>query len=293
VFLLQGRWRPGRFAFTLTQRFQSVQSTNLGVANELGGFNNQVNLDVGGRFRINTYETRLEAAGDMTGKTSLRLALSHQLVEPENLISSETVSGAIGVGYDYGAKLQLGVDLTAGQNFVEGASPDQTFQQITMRGSYQVTGKLSASGSGGIEFRQSEGGEADQVAPVYQLTLSYKPFDGTSLTAAAVGRTQSSASNFGQDFTSQQFTVTAQQRFFQRVFTSLSAGYQTQSYFSTLSGISTEREDNYYFVALGIDVRITKFWFAGIFYVHRQNDSSLDFYTFDDNQIGIRSNVEF
>ncbi|HSH39675.1 MAG TPA: hypothetical protein VK993_12940 [Chthoniobacterales bacterium] len=290
---LEGRWRPGRFAFTLSQDFTSVQSTNLGVINESGGFNNQANLDVGGRRRVTTYSTRFGAAADLTGKTSFTFGAQYSLVDPEDLIGSETLAGSIGFNYQLGPKLSLGVDLSVGQNFVEGPSPDQTFEQLTVRASYEISEKLRANGSAGFEFRQSEVESDDQVSPIFQLGMSYKPFDGTSFGASATRRTLNSASVFGQDFTSTQVTFNAQQRFFQRAFLSLSTGYQHQTYFSRISGVAADREDDYYFVVPGIDVRVTKFWFAGIYYVSRQNDSSLEFFSFDDNQFGFRSNLQF
>jgi hypothetical protein len=293
IFHLDARWRPGRFAFNLTQDFQSVQSTNLGVLNTSGGFNNQTNLDVGGRRRVTTYATRIETAVDLTGKTALRLGALYSLSEPEGFLGSTAISGYAGADYQFGAKLRLGADLTFGDNSIEGPTPDQTFQQLNLRGSYEISGKVNATGSAGVELRQSDDSDEGQFSPIFQLGLTYQPFDGSTISMSAIRRTQNSAVNAGQDFTSTQFTTTAQQRFFQRVFASLAAGYQTQSYFSSLSGLSFGRDDNYYFVTVGVDVRVTAFWFAGIYYVHRQNDSSLDLYTFDDNQIGVRSNVQF
>lgn len=290
---LEGRWRPGRFAFTLAQDFTSVQSTNLGVANETGGFNNQANLDIGGRRRVTTYSTRFGAAAALAGKTLFQFGAFYSLIDPEDLIGSETLAASVGLNYELGSKLNLGTDFTFGQTFVEGPSPDQTYQQVNLRATYEITGKLRADGSAGTEFRQSDAASDNQVSPIFQLALSYQPFDGTTFAASATRRTLNSASAFGQDFTSTQVTFNAQQRFFQRAFVSLATGYQNQTYFSRISGLNSEREDNYYFVVPGIDVRITNFWFAGIYYLSRQNDSSLDFFSFDDNQIGFRSNLRF
>jgi hypothetical protein len=290
---LEGRWRPGRFAFTLSQDFTSVQSTNLGVVNESGGFNNQANLDVGGRRRVTTYATRFRAAADLTGKTAFHFTASYARIDAEDLIGSETLAGSIGFNYHLGPKLTVGTDVTVGRNVVDGPSPDQTYEQLHVRANYEVSEKLRANGSAGVEFRQSEDSSGNRPAPIFQVGLNYTPFDGTTFSASATRRTFNSASAFGQDYTSTQLTFNAQQRFFQRAFLSLSTGVQNQTYFSRSSGDRSQREDNYHFVVPGIDVRITNFWFAGIYFVSRQNDSSLEFFSFDDNQIGFRSNLQF
>ncbi len=290
---LSGQWRLRRVTLTLSQDYQSVQSSNLNVADTGGGFSNQTNLDVGGRRRVNSYATRFGASAALSGKTSLRLDASYYVSDPEDLIGSSTLSGGLGLDYTYGPKLSLGFGATAGKQFVDEPSPDTTFQQMNLRATYELTGKIRASGSGGLEFRQSDDGTQDNFSPIFQLGVAYAPFDGTQMDISATGRTQNSASAFGQDFTSTQVVFTARQRLLQRIFFSVSLGIQNQSYFSTATGVSTDRNDNYYFIAPGIDVRITEFWFAGAFYTHRENDSSLPFYTFDDNQYGIRTTLKF
>ena len=290
---LSGQWRLRRLTLTLSQEYQSVQSSNLNVANTGGGFSNQTNLDVGGRRRVTSYATRFGLSAPLTGKTSLRADASYSVSDPEGLIGSSNLSGGLGLDHTYGPKLSLGFGVTAGKQFVEEPSPDTTFQQMNVRATYELTGKMRASGSGGLEFRQSDDGTQNNFSPIFQLALAYAPFDGTQMDISATGRTQNSASAFGQDFTSMQIVFTARQRFLQRIFFSISLGVQNQSYFSTATGVSSERDDNYYFLAPGIDVRITEFWYAGLFYTHRENDSSLPIFSFDDNQYGIRTTLTF
>ncbi|MBA2430672.1 MAG: hypothetical protein H0V56_00985 [Chthoniobacterales bacterium] len=290
---MEGQWRINRVTLGLSQDFQSVQSSNLGVANTTGGFSNQANLDIGGRRRVIHYSTHFTASAPITGKTSLRAAAHYSITDPEDLIGSETLSGSLGVDYRLGPKVGAGLHFTGGKYFVDDPSPDQTFQQINVLADYELTGKLSATGSAGIEFRQSDIGNNAHVSPVFAFGIGYAPFDGTQIDVSATRRTLNSATAAGQDFTSTQLVVTARQRFLQRIYATLSAGYQEQSYFSTISGVRTNREDNYYFIAPGFDVRLTSFWFAGAFYTHRANDSSVDFFSFDTNQYGVRTTFRF
>ena len=288
---LEGQWRLRRIALNLTQTFQSVQSSNLNVARAEGGFSNETNLDIGGRRRVNTYSTRFGASAEVGGKTSLRVGADYTITDPEELIGSEILSATVGLDYRYREKLSFGASLAAGKQFVEDPNPDTTFEQVNLRATYELTGKLSATGSAGVEVRHSQ--DNDNASPIFVLGLAYAPFDGTQVDLSATRRTLNSASAFGQDFTSTQVVLTARQRFLQRIFTSVSVGYQNQTYFSTATGVRGDREDNYYFIATGLDVRITKFWYAGAFYTRRANNSSLSSYTFDENQYGIRTTLQF
>ena len=290
---LEAQWRIRRIALALSQSLQSVQSSNLNVANAEGGFSNQINLDIGGRRRINTYTTRVSAAAELSGKTSLRLGVDYSITDPEGLIGSQILAGTVGLDYRFRSKLTMGLALSAGKQFVEDPNPDTTFEQINLRANYEVTGKISATGSAGVEFRHAEHDGRNNASPIFRLGVAYAPFDGTQFDLSATRRTMNSASAFGQDFTSTQVVVSARQRLLRRFFLSFAAGFQNQTYFSTATGVRSDREDNYYFIAPGIDVRITEFWFVGAFYTRRTNDSSLPFYTFDDNQYGIRTSLRF
>src|SRR5207302_1895582 len=149
----------------------------------------------------------------------------------------------------------VGLGGTAGRDVLDQANSDQTFEQANLRASYDVTGKVSASGSAGLEFRQFDTGSHDSVTPVFDLSASYKPFDGTSISIGASRGTQTSAGLSGQDYTSTQVQVTAQQRLLQRFILSFTAGYQNLDYFGALTHTVASREDNYYFIQPAIDAR--------------------------------------
>ena len=290
---LEGQWRLSRLTLTLGQDVRSIQSANLDVATTTGGVVNETNLDVGGRRRLNTYHTHLDAEYELTGKTSARAEVDFSSRDYEELIGSNTLSGGLGIDYVYGPKLRVGVIGRAGKDFVDSPSPDQTFQDANVRFDYAVTGKFRATGSAGVQFRQSADSESTRVAPIFSAGLTYTPFDATEVVFSARSQTYNSASLVGRDFTSTQFVLRARQRFFQRLYLSLVTGFQNQSYFSTIGGVAAEREDNYFFVAPGIDYEVARFWSAGVYYLHRENDSSTELFGFKDNQVGIRSMFRF
>lgn len=293
VVHLEGQSDLGRLTLGLSEQAQFLHGADLNQSTSGGGFVNGVNLDVRGRPRVNLFNTQVTGSYDLAGKTSLSGGVQWSVTDYSGFLSSQTVAGNLYVNYAYGPKLTFGVGGTLGREFVDPPTPDQTFEQLNARASYVLTGKLTASGSVGVEFRQSDAGSGNYVSPVFELDLNYTPFDGTTFNLSGSRRTSSSASLAGQDFTSTQFLVTVQQRFLQRFFVTLTAGYQNEAYFEATSLVSSTREDNYYFIQPEIGVKITRFWYAGGYYIHRQNDSSASNFGFNENQVGIRSSFTF
>ena len=51
--------------------------------------------------------------------------------------------------------------------------------------------------------------------------------------------------------------------------------------------------DDYWFIEPSLDVLITRWLSAGVYYLHRQDTSNIDFFSFYDNQVGVRATVRF
>jgi len=293
---LAGQYRFSRLTVGVVENIQLSETGDSQLPGYTGTIVNGVNIDTGGRRRINTYETHLVAAYDLTGKTFLSAAGDYTLIDyPGGLTNSNSqrISGNFFLNYQYSPKLVGGVGGTVGRDVLEQANSNQTFEQANLRASYSPTEKLSTSGIVGLEFRQFDTGSHNSVTPVFDLSASYKPFDGTSISIDASRGTQTSAVLLGQDYTSTQLQVMAKQRLLQRFTLSFTAGYQNLGYFGSLTPGFAGREDNYYFFQPTIDVRITRFWFAGAFFVYRHNTSTLSNFGFDDTQVGIRTAIRF
>ena len=295
VIRLEGQYRVSRLTLTLSQIVQIMDGTDVRTTNDTDGFDQVVNLDVAGRTRFNVYTTHFNAAYYLTGKTFLSTGADYSRSDYQTLISSEVVAANLFFNYNYSPKLIVGVGGTAGYNWVDAPNPDQSFTQANVRLSYRVTGKLDFLASGGVEFRDFKGaGAADQnVSPVYRIGLNYAPFDGTKLSLKAHGRTLNSAVLGGQDYTVADFTIAVQQRFLKRFYFGLNAGYEHADYFSTVTSVSSSRDDDYFFVEPSVAVRVTRFWTVGAYYMHRENTSSLDAFSFHDNQVGLRTSLTF
>ena len=294
---LEGRYRFGRLVSTVSQDVQLLDGTNLGTGSA-GGVGNVapgVNLDAGGDTQLNIYTTNANLTYDLTGKTFLSGGLRFTASDYDNLIDSSSLSGNFFVNYIYSPKLVIGLGGTAGYNWVEGFNPNQTFEQVNVRLTYEATGKISLNATAGVEFRQfdEDYSTGDSVSPVYELGAAYQPFDGTALTVRGSRRTLNSAVLVGNNYSSTNITVGARQRLLRRIYLGLTAGYEHSEYSSTIEFVDGSRSDNYFFIQPAVDVTLTSFWTVGAYYLHRENNSSSSFFAFDDNQYGLRTSFTF
>jgi hypothetical protein len=274
----------------LSQDVQILGGTSISSLSNTTGA--QANTDVGAPSRVNIYTTTLNGTYDLTGKLFLSGQASYAISDYETLISSQVASGNLYINYVYSPKLVIGLGATGGVNSTDGSTSDETFEQMNVRANYIVSGKISLSISGGLEFRQFGGG-GDSISPVYEITGTYRPFENTVITIAGSRRTVSSASLAGQDYSDTNISVTFSQRLFNRVTFSLGIGYQNLDYLSATTGASTARNDDYFYIEPSIDLDITRYWSIGFYYLYRQDSSTLALFSFYDNQFGVRTSLTF
>ncbi len=295
VILLEAQYAFPRLTLSLSQDVEILDGANLGSSLAAGtgaGFP-QANLDVAGRTNLNIYNTRLNANYSLTGKTFLSAGLGYSVTDYDRLISSSVLTGNAYFNYIYSPKLAIGIGVAGGYDFVDSPSQDQTFEQFNVRASYEVTGKLSATATAGVEVRQINGRGNDEVSPVFEGGLIYQPFDGTTLSLTLSRRILNSATLVSQDFDSTSLIVAGRQRVLQRYYLGVVGGYENADYFSTRDGFSSNRDDDYYFVQPSLDFDVTRFWSVGVYYLYRENDSSLNVFSFYDNQFGLRTTFAF
>ena len=294
VFRLDGQYRVNRLTLTLSQTIQLMDGVDVQGTNSEGGLNQQVNLDVAGRTEFDIFTTHFNAAYYVSGKTFLSAGVDFTATEYTSLISSHVIQGNFYLNYDFSPKLVMGLGGVAGYDDVDEPNPDQNYEQVNLRFSYQATGKLTFTATGGVEFRHFDGDMVDtHVSPVVDIGVQYTPFDGTRISLTATNRIQNSAVLVAQNYTVTNITLGIQQRLFQRVFIGFNGGYETSDYFSTVGSTGPSRDDDYFFVEPSIGVSVTRYWTIGAYYLHRENDSSFANFSFHDNQVGIRSTFEF
>jgi len=293
IIRLQGSHSFGRLSLLLSQDLQILDGSDLSTLSDQTGHN--ANIDVGGRTRHDIFRTTLNGSYQLTGKLFLSSDANLSVDDyPGPQIGSKSVSGDLFLNYQYREKIVFGLGGTGGYNTVDGATPDQVYEQANFRVGYNTTAKTNLAATVGLEFRQfANNSRGVYVSPVYTLSASYQPFEGTSISLVGSRHTSNSASLAGQDYAETQVNLAVSQRFLQRSSLGIAAGYENAEYFSTISGIAATRSDNYYFIEPTFDISITRFWTAGAYYLRRQNASSLDPFSFYDNQIGFRTVLTF
>jgi len=288
---LEGQYRFSRLTLNLAQDVDILDGANLNSTLDTTGL--WANVDISARTRLNLYVTRLRANYELSGKLFLTGEFDASIYDYPDFISSQSISGGLYINYQWTPKVLVGLGGTAGYDFVDDPNPDQSFEQANLRINYQATGKLSLAASVGVEFRQFDGQRGDRVTPVFEVGATYNPFDGTSITLAAGRRMLNSGFFADQDYATTYVIARIQQRLLQRIYLGLAAGYENSDYFATATGVNATRNDDYYFVEPSVDVLITRWLSAGVYYLYREDSSSLDFFSFYDNQVGVRATLRF
>jgi hypothetical protein len=288
---LEGGYSTGRLRLSLAQDVVLLESANLNSFIDTTGL--WANTDANAPTRMNIFNTRLRAEYDLTGKLYLQGEIDSYTYFYPNNISDYTVSAGLYLYYRWLPKVSVGIGGTFGYNWVDDPTPDQTFEQVNLRLNYEVTAKLGLYASGGVEFRQFDGNRDTYSTPVFELGLTYYPFDGSTLTLAAGRRIYNSGFEPGQDFTNTYVVGRFQQRLFHRLYFGLAGGYENADYFAADDDVDATRDDNYWFIEPSLDVLITRWLSAGVYYLHREDNSNVDFFSFEDNQVGVRATVRF
>src|SRR5213596_3580445 len=288
---LEGGYRTGRLTLFASEDIALLESANLNSFFDTTGL--WANTDASAPTRMNIFYTRLRANYALTGKISLQAEFDSPSYVYPGHISDYTIAGGLYVYYNFRPKLSVGIGGTFGYTWVDDPSTNQTFEQINLRLSYQWTSKVLLYASAGVEFRQFDGNRDTYDSPVFEVGLSYNPFSGTFITFAAGRRIYNSGFLPNQDFASTYVVGRFQQRLFHRVYLGLGAGYENSDYISTDRDVSATRNDDYWFIEPSVDVLITRWLSAGVYYLHREDSSNQDFFSWEDNQVGVRATLRF
>jgi len=190
-----------------------------------------------------------------------------------------------------GARMEVGLGAAFGVVFPENNS-SQTYEQLLMRATYMVSGKLDLRGSGGIQFRQFDSGQAGTVAPVFNLAATYQPRVSTAFTLEGYRREEPS---FDGDFNyvTLGFTLGVRQQLLSWINVLLAAGYENIDYVWLNSGLNNDRADNYYLVRASLQYDFNRHLSSALFWIYRQDASNLERYSYVNNMVGVRVNYYY
>jgi hypothetical protein len=276
--IYQHQWT--RLTLSLEQRYEQLTDAS---------------IDVGNFFKREVYTTTLHGNYDVDDKLSVGATETQRLSSFDNQAISSTgewLTDAY-VQYQVASKLTLGLGPRVGFADITGA-PNQTYEDLLARVSYDVTSKFTVNFDGGAEYRQFQG-STDRVFPVFNITASYTPFDGTLLSLSGYRNDVISYSEIGDDYLSTLVQVSVRQRFLRNFFFNASGGYNLAQYQGDSSTGTTggQRRDDYYFVNVGLEWDPRE-WISVSGRVQvSQDKSTFAQSSFNDSQVDLQTAVQF
>lgn len=184
-------WAPSVMKYARFKRYDSVNQTFLFSSRyrvtklELGLDASYITqsglfLNSQGQASQKTLFARLFGTYPLGTKTTLNMALEGTGVESDPGGRSFQGSFNTSVDFRYSRKTTIGAGINVG--YFNSASGTTTYQTFLLRLLYNPTARLTFTGEGGLQFRQSSGtgGSAASTA-VMSLLLTYRPSDKTTI----------------------------------------------------------------------------------------------------------------
>lgn len=259
-----------------------------------------------------TFVTKLLSKYDFSEKTSAELNGRQMLIDstervfegPDNRLNTINQWEIEGWGnYRQSEKLTFGAGVIVGwrdivgyanpsvQDFID--TPNQTFQQVAVRSSYEVSEKLDVSGSIGLFFSQFQGGDDKGPTLVFNFEGSWRPLENTFVSAEIYRRDFPSYSTAGQTYTATGLRASIAQRFLEKYTASIATGYENSDYSNTTSGANNDRTDDYFWIRPTAAYAFNERFNAGVYYQFRTKNSDNNAFDYSNNQLGCFGNYRF
>ncbi len=253
--------------------------------------NSGSNRELGGRVDENIYAGTVEAAWDVTGKTSVgaRAGATNQAYKDSQF--SDTSDRFVEGFADYAitGKSTVGVGARAG-NIVTDGSGDQDYGQVFVRGQTQIAEKLGLSAKVGADRR--EVGKAMEINPIVEAAINYQPREGTSIEVAPYTTLNPSTINPGESYVRTGVNASVKQRLGKRFYVKVDGGYEKADY-SASEGTAESRTDKYFYVRPAVGYEFKENLSAELYYRHNTNSSSEEQFGYDQNQVGASLNYKY
>jgi hypothetical protein len=272
--MLGGRWAQSKLTLDMAGRFQTLSAPD---------------IDVGNRINSQVTTGFLNANYQMTEKTSLdaRFALEHDSYQG-GLDSTDASVTAL-LNYQLRPKTTIGVGGGFGYTTVEDGE-NQHYEQGLVHWRYLPTGKISLDGTVGVEVRQTVHGP-DHTGPVFEFGATYAAEDSTVFHLTFSRRTETSALFAEQDIERTTIEGSIRQRFFQKLFVTLSGGFQHVEYID--AGTAANRTDDFPYFGVEAAMDVTKWLGMRAGYRYQDNHSSNGDFSFQRNLADFQFNIQF
>jgi hypothetical protein len=249
-------------------------------------------LDFGRRLRQTYYTANAAGERALTGKVFGGLGARAYRADYAGGHASTDYRGNVYFDYQIAPKTRIGAGVIAGYLAV-GSGADQTYQQPYVHVVYQPTAKLWFNAQVGEEFRQYDSSIDDRSRIVFGANANYEASDATTFNLTARRETQSSAQYSGENIVASLYQGGVRQRFLQRIYVSLLGGFVRNQYEDNAPVTFLDRRDDFMFYRATSSLDVTRRGTLELSYEHRENDSTLQNFDFDQNLVSLRASFLF
>jgi hypothetical protein len=247
--------------------------------------------DIGARSDRSLTSGFLEASYTVSEKTSADFRVAGLHTEYDRGFGSTDVNASAFINHRVLPKTTLGLGGAVGHVWVE-SGENQVYEQALLHGRYHFSKKVAFDGTGGVEFRQVDGGQ-DAVNPVFKLGAEYAPLESTLISLYGSRRIESSASLEGTNIERTSFDFSLRQCVWRRIWLTFSAGYQRGDYSKAGGTIDSSRTDDYFTTGGAAAMDVTSWLNLRLSYSYECNESSRENFSFCRNVADLQLSVSF
>lgn len=252
------------------------------------------NADVATRFDRSKWNNALRAAYSVSSKTNLEAGFRTLRVRHDGdalLIDSDewAVDGLI--EYVFSEKTRLGFGYEYGELDVDGSTADQRFHRPIGRFLWYPTGKVSLELRGGIDFRDLPRGNTS--SGIYEANVQWNPRPTTATQLTSYRRISPSEFFRDQNITTTGVTFKLDQLIGRRFYAGFETGFERARYSSVTGEESIDRDDEYFLIRPWVGYSFDDWIRLEVFYRYRTSDSTLDAFSYDNNQFGTTLSMDF
>ena len=284
--LLLGQYSFTKLHLLLENRLESVNGPN----RDSGNFARTTQL-------YNSFATLY----DYSTKTVLKAEAVQRGALFPGLQSSENYELHGSVAYQWRPRLNVGLLAIGGYNTIQN-SPNQTYQIFEGQARYAVDQKLLIRADGGFECNEyTTGGQQLFATPVFKTVAEYIPFGDKGTEGKKRNYTQINLIGYrglynSSSLASQNYVATGTalefSRYLHQWIPQVAVGYENDTYYASLPGVTANRMDNFYYLRPGLGYEM-KYLRAMLYYQFRANSSNIQQYSWKDNQVGIDFHTSF
>jgi hypothetical protein len=250
--------------------------------------------DLGDRVQRDDYFVKVGGSYEFSGKTFAEASASYSGVRYDLPILAdydEWVAEGF-AGYELSGRTRIAAGGAVGQTRVS-SNGTQEFQRVLAKVSRVSTGALSLNAKAGAEFRQTPRG--NKTTPVFAVGADWEPVaDGTKISVQAFRETVASGALAGENYLRTGGSLRVAQQLGSRFSAGLEAGYEQLAYSAAAtSSLVSGRADDYFFAKPSLKYEFAARRRAEVFYNFREDDSSVDEFSFTANQWGLSFGLDF